>query len=375
MKQYFHLVFYMLTIIIIASCSNKRSGNNKFMVDFTNELDSVVLNEFISVERYIQLETDSNSFISEATKVSISNDRIYVLDQRKLMGLFIFDIEGRFLFKIQKLGIGPGEYRIISDFYIDDINQQITLLADGRRLIKFDIDGNFISEQKLPGFHYSFYLPFENSSFALANLTLSNPNFLIDFCTSNGNISKSFLKKPNNWERLMRAQTLGYSRYQAEYLFTYVCGTEIFAISNSEVSTKYKFQPPKQLVLSSDKVNDEISMDSGEFTMQSFEYFSFESFFENENVLFVEFTMNKQKFWGVLNKMDNNFKYIAIENIFESKSTKFIAPVFVGQTSSNKLVGVLYSHELLKDKQQVAFKGFNIVRDSNPIIVIAKLNN
>lgn len=96
----------------------------------------------------IKLETIDESLIGKIQKVLISKEKIYVLDSKISKKLFCFDIKGKFLKVIGVKGDGPGEIDTPLDF---DVTDNFIYLIDRRyKVNKFDLEGNFKLEIKLP---------------------------------------------------------------------------------------------------------------------------------------------------------------------------------------------------------------------------------
>ena len=118
MKQ---IVFLTSLIYLMQSCTNKEAQSNYSLEDvpIVIDIDSVKTDTLkTNFVHYIPLETTKDCLIGWANKVLIKNDRIYVADFNQAMALFIFDMKGNFLFKIDKRGQGPGEYVNFKDFDI-----------------------------------------------------------------------------------------------------------------------------------------------------------------------------------------------------------------------------------------------------------------
>ena len=98
--------------------------------------------------RYIPLETTDDCLIGGINKVLIKNERIYVADFSRTASLFIFDLNGKFLFKINKRGQGPGEYLVFGDFDIQT-NGDIYIFDQHRqKFLIYSPDGKYIQEIK-----------------------------------------------------------------------------------------------------------------------------------------------------------------------------------------------------------------------------------
>jgi len=113
------IIFYIFCIILLVSCGGK-TGKRYSLEDappIVIDIDSVK-NESLKIShvKFIPLETTDECLIGEASKVLIKNDKIYVADDLMAKALFVFDLNGKFLFKIAKRGNGPGEYISLNDF-------------------------------------------------------------------------------------------------------------------------------------------------------------------------------------------------------------------------------------------------------------------
>lgn len=98
---------------------------------------------------YIKPEATKNSLIGEYDKIISHNDTIFILEaSSSQQAIFAFRTNGDFLFKINARGRGPGEYRKISDFYIDAENAHIGILGFSK-ILKYSFKGEYIEEVDL----------------------------------------------------------------------------------------------------------------------------------------------------------------------------------------------------------------------------------
>jgi hypothetical protein len=105
--------------------------------------------------RYVPLETTDDCLIGYTNKVLVENSRIYVADFYHAV-LFIFDMKGRFLFKISRMGQGPGEYLSFRDFDIQSNGDIYMLDHYGKKILVFDSSGEYLSEIQMD-YHYSYF--------------------------------------------------------------------------------------------------------------------------------------------------------------------------------------------------------------------------
>lgn len=97
----------------------------------------------------IPLTTSEESLFAYTEKVEVFNDTIFIFD-RTLHALYIFGPDGHFVNKIRKIGRGPGEYPMASDFVINPLNRSVQILNPMGIISEYDFDGTFINEVHLP---------------------------------------------------------------------------------------------------------------------------------------------------------------------------------------------------------------------------------
>jgi hypothetical protein len=103
---------------------------------------------FDSLE-YVRIETTDDILIKELTRVKYFDNKIFILD-KKIQSLFAFDMDGKLIWKIQNFGGGPREYSQLTDFGIDEKNNELFLFSRFDRIQIYDLDGNFVDEDIIP---------------------------------------------------------------------------------------------------------------------------------------------------------------------------------------------------------------------------------
>lgn len=147
----------VVLITTIASCKPITTHNsialeeNKISLDidaFPTEV-SILNNDLADIE-IIPLEINSESAIIRASKVLRTENGIFVMDWygQKLLK---FDLNGNFIKKIGRKGAGPGEYAYLDNICIDEKTQEIAIFSQlDKKILFYDQDGKFIREIKLP---------------------------------------------------------------------------------------------------------------------------------------------------------------------------------------------------------------------------------
>ena len=144
------LLFFFLLFFIFFSCFSQQKELNQLKSDYSIDLDrnketSIPFSIYFKNPKTIILETNKECLIGLVNDFQVFDNRIYVLDILYTKSLYVFDMDGRFIRKIGCLGQGPGEYIFLEDFTIDTENRFIFLLDNGKRVHKYDLNGQYIS--------------------------------------------------------------------------------------------------------------------------------------------------------------------------------------------------------------------------------------
>ncbi len=124
---------------LLLSCS-KIDNSKSINIDLDNKIDGTAfLNYFKKIE-IVPLETNELSLIKKITKILYYNNLYYIFDEDQKC-LLIFDSDGKFKFKINHIGDGPGEYSDLCDFEINKFTNNIELLSPYGKIYIYDLSG------------------------------------------------------------------------------------------------------------------------------------------------------------------------------------------------------------------------------------------
>ena len=137
-------------LLLFWSCSSPEKVNyNSIEVDIDERHNVSVLNLFDRIE-LIPLETSNSSLLSFIDKLICYNDVLYIHDYSEKQ-ILAFGPDGKFLYKINNRGQGPGEYLHISDFDINKEESKMLIVDPVRNeLHEYDLTGKFLNKIKLP---------------------------------------------------------------------------------------------------------------------------------------------------------------------------------------------------------------------------------
>jgi hypothetical protein len=133
------LLFFL--IVIFCSCSRNKTqetgdADSVIKIDLFSEPESTIknLSEIATNVEYIPLQTSQSSLLASSVSKIVSRDqRIYIQNGGLEGELMCFDIDGKFLFKLQNRGRGPEEYSFITDFDVSSDNKTLTILSSSNR--------------------------------------------------------------------------------------------------------------------------------------------------------------------------------------------------------------------------------------------------
>lgn len=151
------IVLLTFLMVFLCSCSSKKSNDSSFTepvikIDLLSEQKYKVtkLSEFATNIEYVPLQTTKNSLLGEfAAKIVSVNDKIYIKNSGLDGEIMCFNKNGKFLFKIQHLGRGPGQYTFITDFDVSSDNTMLTILSTvDRKILLYNLSENGSSFEK-----------------------------------------------------------------------------------------------------------------------------------------------------------------------------------------------------------------------------------
>ncbi len=138
-------------IIIFTSCKKQacKYDEYKFIypVDIDQRNNTSVFDLFDSI-KIIPLETQKECLIAWGTP-QIYKNQIYILENRQNIVL-CFDLNGKFLFRIDNIGRGPSEYQALWSLSFDRFNNQLLLLETSGTVHEYTLNGHFIRKINPP---------------------------------------------------------------------------------------------------------------------------------------------------------------------------------------------------------------------------------
>jgi hypothetical protein len=343
----------------------------------------------IDTFRFVKLELTDESLIGDIDKLDVFEDRIYIMDMQT-SSLFVFDINGKYLFKIDDIGQGPQEYIQLDFFDIDRKKRQLVLTdLMGYRILRYDMDGNFISKHEIP-FRVEWTAPVDGGYSMYANYRDNSDKFNKEYnlfiMDSTMNIKKNYFPYNSsvfNNPRMKFSPTGIFYYYNDSCRFLSTHYSTLYDIDINGLRAKYRFDFGEHTfdpdILSGKREKIDLYLNDQSYYMLSF-------LTENDSLLNFAYTLSSFPifFYGYFSKNSGNIIYSAGFTIGESEYFRghplaaydswFISELRVGEMlewkEDVKKKGLKTDSKWIKEKK-IALE--NITEDDNPVLILYKL--
>ena len=271
-----------------------------------NYQEKIKYSELFDSVKYIRLENCDDCLIADIDKIIFFNNCFYILDKRQNI-LFNFSDIGKLIWKIDKKGNGPGEYRTLMDFDLD--NNRLYLYNPRVNVLEYDLSCNYLNKYPV------------NNVFG-TSILVNNESFYFNTCnnpTEYGNYhllqmehyGKSFKKGIEMTQKNLIGKCITFNqrysffRYQDKIRFFIPFSTKVFSIEKDSISVQYFFDFKNNNLPESFFENNTYE-DLKKFSSYAY---GFNSFWENN--LFIYFNINlMENNWDFLySKQDNKLIY------------------------------------------------------------------
>lgn len=248
MKNIEYRLGFTFLILFMFGCKNKDKNNsidkNTNIATISVDLEKAKTYDVSQIYETIEwtsLQSDSEeSILGEILKLEIHNDRYYIHSNNSI---FIFSKKGEFIKKMNFSGNGPGEYIVLSDFFIDEISNTILIYdSKSKKINIYNEEGEFVNEIETGLDAYSF-TKLNNGNFAVyigSGYYNENTNCRLNILDPNGNILKKFIPIKDNEAKFLHLGDLtNFQAFQKEISFLYSFNDTIYNISDNRLKPKY----------------------------------------------------------------------------------------------------------------------------------------
>lgn len=283
-------------MLIAIGCKEKPRIDSSLIQNINVDLDNIEEIRYSDIYkgiRYIKLETNENNLLGFVNKICISDNRLYLLSPTPINTVYVFKMDGKFLYKLRKIGKGPGEYTDLQDI---QVNKYIWLLDHfSKKILKYSLDGKFLCEisTKVWADRFEFLnkdtiVFFSNNRYNEINNKIVNYQ-LIFMDLASQEIVNYLLPFNPNFDKVYVRDYTNFSSGNQFISFNHSYNDTIFRVNpGMQVSPRYhvdfgKYKVPDELLNKKYNNAKEFSMS---IARSDYVYRFGSNFRENENVLF-----------------------------------------------------------------------------------------
>lgn len=373
----------ILVLSVIISCTTNKNEDISFKRIFEINNDDLkagpmFFSDIFTEVNYIKLETQKDNLIRDLRKLNIKDDRLYIFSWN---GLYVFDNQGKYLFKLDKSGRGPGEFINANDILIDD--NTIDILDIGqRKIVKYDKTGNFIDEFRYGEIYASRFFKIEDDIYIFYVSNRKHPDLFDNkhfniLIYKNDIIQNAFYPITAFRENLRFMPLRNFFKSGSLTLFQDVFNDTIYKVT-SAAFTPYYYINFKDKKINPSNFND--YKDTGDLINKFGQsgLAQLLNFFESENFIVFSFIVNNKRYNAIFDKISTNMKVIqGFTNDIEMDQLSH--PVLLNE---DKLYFYYESYDFLERYHKnnlglIDSTFLNIIKSSaisdNPIIVEAQI--
>lgn len=379
------ILFSIIIILTIHGCSNKgkyaETKGDLIKIENFDPNSKFYIDDLVDTIRYIVLETNNDNIIGTISKMKIRNDTIYISDNKNTGSLFLFNMEGKFLFKIEKLGKGVGEYTSLSDFFLTKESIEIFDNKQGK-ILKYDYKGDYISEDHIGRIgingnrlHNGNYI-FNTSG--IRNEIEAKGNHDIFILDKNGNCKLKALPVDKRLKRQPMVNSKCFSEDQDFVYYIPSLSYQLYSIKNNQIQKSISFDFGKY------SINQDVFFSSQDPLNQHGKncVHRLNSFIFTEEYLIFSFFYKNSSGNALLERKTNKVLRIGID-ILNSKSTDFSlsAPITtynnyfvcaIDALKTSKVISLFNDLAILDHMKNNAIE--EIYPTDNPILMLYKIN-
>jgi hypothetical protein len=370
-------LFRPLIIIFICgsfSCCKEKSVN-KTVIEGVIEVDDrdkikLSFNDLFSHVSLIPLETRQETAIKQIDKLILHNDKFYILDKGQ-SAVLVFSSIGKYLFKIQSVGRGPGEYSLLYDININEFRNTLDLLNPRGKLLSYDFEGNFVDELMLPmkASHFFHHL---NPDTIIFN-TKYEPKKLAYFSKhANCLVNTSFSFPEFIYQTPLIQLSSPFVKYGKEFLFFQGYSNTIYTLKGTEMKERFTWNFGDHNINLEEFPDNESIQFYINYLKKSDFVWGFTHYAENDDIILTRFVYDETLYNLIYYKQQK--KYIIVRKITEDvyfpivyilTNDKLITTIEPSKIQLILKPGMLDEHEAQIYK--------SIDPEDNPVIVIYTL--
>jgi hypothetical protein len=268
--------------------------------------------DYFDTVEFIKLETTNESILGEITQMEVFENYIYILDKRGI-SLKKFDLTGKYIQDIGRVGLGSGEYIAVSVFYINPDFKTINIYDPMKEsMLSYDFSGKHIKTTKLDVLEFTF----------VSRLSVLDNNEI--FCFSH-----------TNWQSNCEFSILNEKNYRGKCIYQYPVKSDKqisfhitnhpYTVRNGEIHYVLMFSDTVYSY-SNGEISKLLTIETGKPTLELSKIYE---------------TVSDYSISTILNNVGKKGYSMGLKNIFESDS--YICCDFYVCTDYTPIAGILWN--------------------------------
>lgn len=191
----------------------------------------------------IKLQTNDTNMFGQVNKSYLDSEFIVILDKYQTMGLYFFNNNGEFLFKINDYGEGPDKYKEIGSFSINKKNKEITISQTfPSKFFIYDFEGKLKETKYINEYAWDFIELYNGNIWLYTfNSTLSKElAYNLLFVDSKGKILNSYLESVPEDPTQLHSMVNNFFQFSDSISFMLPFKNIIYDVSGEVVKQKYR---------------------------------------------------------------------------------------------------------------------------------------
>ena len=365
-------VLFLLSCLFLSCSSDSNTPEYEGltiekMLNFEDAVErSFKYSELFDSVSVIPLDTVGGFLLQDAVNVKYELGHIFVRDRGHR--IFIFDVNGKGLAKIDRKGQGAHEYVHIESFDVSHIDSTVCLFVFPPRLMYFDMQGHFLKETKLDVRGEDFALVGQDKIAIFTDNLKSTVDYranqleLLDLnCGESAGFLPGYRWLAGGTMPSFQQHRFFTSTAEGECLLVHPLSNNVYHISDNGVSVKYRIDFGSRNPVPEEK--DDIVATGGivSYLEKEFPVYGFNSCWENDSWLHLSAYIG-----GKLTDVLYDKRQDVLYNCGLLNDDMTDAMTFPVKANNDCLVGFANSGDIISLEEYRQMKGKNI-KDSNPV--------
>lgn len=238
MKKHNAMIFLFFILFFLISLTSSAENPIRIHLD-TDQKPVNLVGDLFTIDRIIPLETTPDNLIGTISKLQIKNDTMYIFSRKTVM---LFRITGEYIGSLGKIGNGPGEMVLPTDFSVHPNGVQIAMLDNVKEeLFFYNNNGKFIFSQKT-GLsyiaHFTWYKP-DVFIFSSNFKSQGEKNFSVYLSDLKKNNSRGFLNFDPSINGIFLMNHCQYSQYRSDQFITRDFDNTVYKLGSGDIPAPY----------------------------------------------------------------------------------------------------------------------------------------